>query len=331
MDSLSPSKVQGSLQLLAGLAAAQEEELNNYSKETVHSDSEEEDDTNCPIFRSFYNDGGGAKAIMNMTNFSTCEFRRLWRVVDGFVSANWNIGRGRKCLYCPRDILFMTLTTIKYGGQWDVLARIFSIKTPTFERVIMQFIKLTGPFLYKHFVTDIEGEEDLQRLYQNNILFKNFPCARYATDVRFQQSNRPSGTMQEGKVYYSGKHKLYGIKQEISVNASGLAIMCTQHYPGSSADIDIMHLHAAAHTRMLKKHKGEELIVDVANFVDDHDNSWAVLCDKGYQGAREFVRAIHPKKTPQLGHLTTQDVAYNKAVSSDRIIVENYFGCLCQL
>ena len=52
---------------------------------------------------------------------------------------------------------------------------------------------------------------------KKNSTIKNFACARYATDVTFQQSFRASGSVQEGKRGFSGKHKLYGFKVEMSV------------------------------------------------------------------------------------------------------------------
>ena len=57
---------------------------------------------------------------------------------------------------------------------------------------------------------------------------------------------------------------------------------------------------------------------------------WAALSDKGYQGAGEFCRIIHPKRKPQ-GSLSPADFSTNKFVSSDRILVENFVGRLCGL
>lgn len=49
------------------------------------------------------------------------------------------------------------------------------------------------------------------------VFIRHFKYARYATDVRFPQAFRPNGNVQMSKVYYSGKHKLYGIEVEVSV------------------------------------------------------------------------------------------------------------------
>lgn len=68
----------------------------------------------------------------------------------------------------------------------------------------------------------------------------SFPSARYATDVNFQQSNKALATHQEAKVMLSGKYKLYGYKNEITVLPDGFALDCSFHPPGSKAEIDIL-------------------------------------------------------------------------------------------
>ena len=59
--------------------------------------------------------------------------------------------------------------------------------------------------------------------------FKSFPKALHATDVTFQQAFRPSGSIEEGKRYFSSKHKLYGYKVDVSVLPNGLALDMTPH------------------------------------------------------------------------------------------------------
>ena len=39
----------------------------------------------------------------------------------------------------------------------------------------------------------------MAKLVEEERTFRNFPYARYATDVTFQQANRPSGNIAEGK------------------------------------------------------------------------------------------------------------------------------------
>ena len=57
--------------------------------------------------------------------------------------------------------------------------------------------------------------------------FCNFPCVIYATNIAFQQCNRPVGNSGEKDSFYSGKHHLHGLKVKVSVNPRGFAINCT--------------------------------------------------------------------------------------------------------
>ena len=61
---------------------------------------------------------------------------------------------------------------------------------------------------------------------------------------------------------------------------------------------------------------------------DRFRNQWGVLMDQGYQGASDVLRAIIPKKKPVRGILSRADEEFNKKLSSNNIVVENYFGGL---
>ncbi|ETV93831.1 hypothetical protein H310_12184, partial [Aphanomyces invadans] len=51
----------------------------------------------------------------------------------------------------------------------------------------------------------------------------------------------------------------------------------------------------------------------------------------GYQGAQHEYHSIQPKRRPQGGFLTPRDLERNHKVSSDRVLVENYFARMCSL
>ena len=92
---------------------------------------------------------------------------------------------------------------------------------------------MIAPFLYEHLVEDINSEWSTRDLVVAGKTFGNYPCARYATDVTFQQANIPYGLCEGRSIYFSGKHKLHGYKVEVSEMPTGKAINCTQHYPGT--------------------------------------------------------------------------------------------------
>ncbi|RHY71686.1 hypothetical protein DYB30_007549 [Aphanomyces astaci] len=158
--------------------------------------------------------------------------------------------------------------------------------------------------------------------------FKNFPYARYATDVTFQQTNVPSGSYAEKKLFYSGKHHLYGHKVEASVLPNGFAINCTSYYKDSVSDKTIFDENFDFHAANLCKEATDMDLADADDLGPDRELRWAVLVDKCYQGAQRDVRAVLPLKKPMGGILTFEDLRRNDRITSDRVIVENFFGRL---
>ena len=54
----------------------------------------------------------------------------------------------------------------------------------------------------------------------------------------------------------------------------------------------------------------------------------ACFCDAGYQGIKkQHSRSYTPKKSSKLKPLTETDKAYNKMLSSYRIVIENIIRC----
>lgn len=100
--------------------------------------SDEDEDSNHPIFDFFLN-AGGSESIVKLINFSPAEFRRIYVALETHISANWNIGRGRKFSHLPMDVLFIMLSILKHGGTWDFQTQMFRIKPPTFQRMIICF------------------------------------------------------------------------------------------------------------------------------------------------------------------------------------------------
>lgn len=105
----------------------------------------------------------------------------------------------------------------------------------------------------------IDKEADMTDLKKIKARFKNFPYAFVAVDVIFHHGQGPSGSTSEAKKYFSGKHKLYGYKTEVTVLPNGVAVGVSDHTPGRVADITIMQKMKAEHqwrlprTRELRK------------------------------------------------------------------------------
>ncbi len=101
--------------------------------------------------------------------------------------------------------------------------------------------------------------------------------------------------MLECKCYFSGKHKLYCHKTEVTVTPTGLAIDTTEHKPGSIYNLVSVQANLRFHQESLIKYGDDEDITDPSLSTKFPDSS-GVLMDKGYQGAPQQAHAIIPKK-----------------------------------
>ncbi|EGZ11372.1 hypothetical protein PHYSODRAFT_417671, partial [Phytophthora sojae] len=109
---------------------------------------------------------------------------------------------------------------------------------------------------------------------------------------------------------------------ECAVVPPGLAVHVSKHYPGFVSDIPICMKNLEVHKRLLHKTTAEAGRNDYGEGSTSFGNMWGVLADK----ARKSVRAIIPKRRPHGGPLTYDEESRNRHVSSDRVLVENYFG-----
>lgn len=94
---------------------------------------------------------------------------------------------------------------------------------------------------------------------------------------------------------------------------------------GSVFNLERMRRKDGWHRSMLQKANDETDNHDIDPLFEKFPVSRAVLVDKGYQEARNDMRAIHlVKKTPG-SRLTHEKPSFNANVPSDRVIVERYF------
>lgn len=88
-------------------------------------------------------------------------------------------------------------------------------------------------FLYEPAVVATRTQCTMEKPRNYRVQFRTFKYAKYATDVTFQQECRPGGSVQEGKLHFSGKHNICGFEGEVSVLPNGSAVRCTKRYPES--------------------------------------------------------------------------------------------------
>ncbi|KAH9083228.1 hypothetical protein LEN26_021054 [Aphanomyces euteiches] len=189
-------------------------------------------------------------AIISMTNFTNVEFDILWGVCEEHVHAAWYDGRGR---------IFMLLCVMKHYDSWDRHALDFGMRTPTFEKVVMRILNLVEPYLFEQFVRPIA----MKTLLTTSKRIQRFPGVLYAIDVKFQPTNRPSGTFDDAKRYFSGKHNLYGYKLEASVSPSGKYLLLSSHRPGAVFDLIMFVDRLETHRINLRMTLSDRQIVSV--------------------------------------------------------------------
>lgn len=70
----------------------------------------------------------------------------------------------------------MLLTTWKFGSQWEITAKVFSLRGPSFEMNFTNFIDLISPPLYEALVKR-ETFYPLDDTVRDCQKFENFPTA----------------------------------------------------------------------------------------------------------------------------------------------------------
>ncbi|ETV87366.1 hypothetical protein H257_00965 [Aphanomyces astaci] len=186
----------------------------------------------------------------------------------------------------------------------------FKFKAPTFQKLITKVIAVVEPIFFRHFIK-MPSMTDLRN---KDVVFANYTYALYATDVKFKPAERRRAAS----------------TSSVTILVASTSYM-SDHCPGSVNDLTMFMDRLTVHRTSLAKMETEMAINDVGEQFDDHRGYWACLVDKGYVGIMHHTRGIYPKKKPTGGALDTDDLNRNKRVSSDRVVVENYFGRVCQL
>ena len=158
----------------------------------------------------------------------------------------------------------------------------FQIKRPKFIRLVLGFMEKVYEFRVKRFIQKYDERFSMNKVDENHQLFKNFSFHLEAIDVTSHQANRPSGSMQEGKVFFSGKHKLYGFKVEVSARPNGFASAFSKHDPVSTSDLNIIHGRLKIHERRPQKREQENELENKFIMSGKYQNYWGVSMDKGY-------------------------------------------------
>lgn len=195
---------------------------------------------------------------------------------------------------------------------------------------------------FKIYVLDSRQGRGVFRRRSQRILLDDTSERKYATvlitsccwlrgDVTFEQSFRPSGSIEGGRWFFSGKHKLHGYKVEVLLLPNGLAIGTSEHFSELVSDFEIIQRRLQWHKDKIMR---EERQIDNTGYVSSF---WTLLWIMGSTGGKELSknpRDVAGNSSQEEAHkwsFLSTDIASNEDVLSDRIIVENYFGRLSGL
>lgn len=100
-------------------------------------------------------------------------------------------------------------------------------KPSKFEKKMCNTVELMESVLFKPFVSDFGRVFELNE----KTSLPNMKCAKYTTDLRFQQRKISAAYIIESRHFFSGKHSLYGFKTKSLVTFTNRALFLHNHVP----------------------------------------------------------------------------------------------------
>ena len=252
-----------------------------------------------PVLFNFYSND--PEMFYNEVGFSIDEFEHLFTLSAGCFLFK---GKGRKPQIAQRDILIILLHFFRRYPRLEEMASAFGMTASKLSKIIDKAIDAAFERYVTLFINRPAETIDLPT-------DPNVPECGYIVDATVQRILVPTGTFEQKKQWFSGKHGAYCLKSQVITDMKGTAIMVNSGYFGSIHDMHIFretleewHHIAILHPTIPQK----------------------VLADKGYQ-ANDVEALVTPiKGSPD--KLSRQDNAFNERIGKTRIIVENFFGRL---
>jgi hypothetical protein len=218
-------------------------------------------------------------------------------------------GAGRRHQHDLRDRLLMSLVWLRIYCTYEVLGFFFSLNKTNVEdnlKDVLSTLEQMSTFSF-----ELPAKER-PKLRTAGAVMSAFPDVALVIDAKEQRIRRPKSRNdgrpphEQQKPYYSGKKKAHTLKNEVGVRPDGLLQAVSQSVPGGAThDITLLR-----QTNLLERLGPEE----------------AAMTDKGYDGIGKDhpdVRIYQPYKARRGHPLTEEQKAYNRHLSSYRIVVEH--------
>ena len=230
------------------------------------------------------------------------------------------VGAGSKYRHDRRTRLLMTLFWARVYPSLEVVGFFFSLdKTNVHDTIndLLATLDTLADFPFER------PSHERKKLHSAAAVMDAFPEVRLVIDAKEQRVQRPKSSKEDDrqKPYYSGKKKCHTLKNEIAVQPDGTIGAISASVPGG-----------AVHDLTLLRSTGLVGRLD--------PESEAAMVDKGYDGIRKDYPAhtiYQPFKARRNHPLTPEQKAYNRHLSSYRIVVEhtnaqlNQFQVLAQV
>lgn len=253
------------------------------------------------------------------TNFLLTEVTDLWqRLLPHSEKAGH---RGPRPKSSWADCLLTYLAWAASGLDFGKLAKDLNMKEGRCQKNVERVRPVLRRMLEEYW---LEPRQRPQPLVDST-----FPQIALLLDNTSTQCFRPKAPFAEAKIYWDGKNSIYGLKNEVAVQAHPphYALFISQHTVGSTHDYTFLKSNYTTYLEYLIKRPDEQHLLPL----DTNYGEWAVLMDKGYQGPPEDTPGLR-RITPTKGqNLTLQQRVINKELHKLRTPIEQFFGRLQQL
>ena len=218
---------------------------------------------------------------------------------------------GKQSNMSYKDQIFMTLYFLAQYPTLDALAFTFKRSQGMITDVIHRTLELIAPILRENFIRFIP----LPVQQQHGWGLAAYPNVVGIGDASLINTNK---SKQKPRSHYSGKHKLFGVKIQCITSCNGIVMDLVSMIPGSVHDFKIFQENQTY--LLFTGHAWEN--------GEHRDVKYQGLFDSGYQGAGRLMDALLPMRRLPHQELTAEQYNHNQELSSQRIIVENFFGRL---
>jgi IS5 family transposase len=252
--------------------------------------------------------------FVKMTGLRVEEFNKQWADVEAaFVAAEEKrlerrdrqraIGGGLSTELDGRDQMLMSVIWLRQYPTHDVLGYLFGVSQP----VVGRYIGRVLPVLEQAGLDSMRMPDPGKKHRRDwNELLQAIPEMAVIVDSFEQKVQRPKAK-QERDSWYSKKKKAHTLKSQVTVDeTTGRIVHIGPSVKGRIHDMNLLK----------QSHMLEQLPDEVG-----------CIGDAAYQG----IHRLHPlasssRKKPRSKPRTEQDIAFNRALSQRRIVVENTIG-----